>query len=66
MEFITKSFIICSLFEQADFTAYAVLQVIRSEAPRLYGLRLASAANSTCEKCGLNLSGLKMRLWLRN
>jgi len=53
MEFITKSFIICSLFEQADFTAYDVLRVIRSEAPRLHGLRLASAANSTCEKCGL-------------
>jgi len=29
------------------------LQVIRSEAPRLHGLRLAPAANSTCEKCGL-------------
>jgi len=55
MELITNFFIICSLFEQADFTASAVLQVIRSEAPRLHALRLASAANSTCEKCGLDV-----------
>jgi hypothetical protein len=53
IEFITKIFIICSPFGQADFTAPAVLQAIRSEAPRLHSLRLAYAANSACEKCGL-------------
>jgi len=53
MEFVTKFFIICSPFGQADFTASAVLQVIRSEVPRLHGLRLAYAANSAREKSGL-------------
>jgi hypothetical protein len=53
MEFITNFFIICSPFGQADFTASAVLQAIRSEAPRLHGLRLAYAANSAREKYGL-------------
>jgi hypothetical protein len=38
MEFITKFFMICSPFGQADFTASAVLQAIRSEAPRLHSL----------------------------
>jgi hypothetical protein len=45
IEFITELFIICSPFGQADFTASAVLQSIRSEVPRLHGLRLAPAAN---------------------
>jgi hypothetical protein len=55
MEFITKFFMICSPFVQADFTASAVLQAIRSEVPRLHGLRLAPAANSACEKSGLGV-----------
>jgi len=50
MEFIINFFMICSPFGQADFTASAALQAIRSEAPRLHGLRLAPAANSACEK----------------
>jgi hypothetical protein len=40
--------IIIPYFSQADFTASAVLQAIRSETPRLHGLRLAPAANSAC------------------
>ena len=47
---------ICSPFGQADFTAFAVLQAIRSEVPRLHGLRLAYAANSACEKSGLAIN----------
>jgi len=38
---------------QADFTTFAVLLAIRSEAPRLHGLRLAYATNSTREKSEL-------------
>jgi hypothetical protein len=53
MEFITKFFMICLPFGQADFTTSAVLQTIRSEVPRLHGLRLAPAANSACEKSWL-------------
>jgi hypothetical protein len=53
MECITNFFMICSPFGQADFTASAVLQAIRSEAPQLHGLRLAYAANSAREKHGL-------------
>jgi hypothetical protein len=53
MEFITNFFMICSPFGQPDFTASAVLQAIRSEAPRLHGLRLAYAAKSAREKHGL-------------
>ncbi len=53
MEVITKFFMICSPFGQADFTASAVLQAICSEVPRLHGLRLAYAANSAREKSGL-------------
>jgi len=34
---------------QADLTASASLQGIRSEGPPLHALRLASAATSTCE-----------------
>jgi hypothetical protein len=49
MEFITKFFMNCSPFGQADFTASAVLQAIRGEVPQLHGLRLATAANSACE-----------------
>jgi len=52
-EFISKSFIIYSTFGQADSTASAVLQAIRSETPRPHGLRLAYAANSACEKNGI-------------
>jgi len=44
---------ICSPFGQADFTASAVLQAIRSGIPQLHGLRLAPTANSACEKSGL-------------
>jgi hypothetical protein len=62
MEFITKFFMFCSPFEQADFTASAVLQAIHSEVPRLHGLRLAPAANSACEKSALSgaLEGIRM------
>jgi len=52
-EFITKIFIMYSTFGQADSTASAVLQAIRSETPRLHSLRLAYAANSACEKSGI-------------
>jgi len=38
--------------------------IISSEAPRLHGLRLASAANSTCEKWGIELSKRKTRMGL--
>jgi hypothetical protein len=54
MEFIIKFFMNCSPFWQADFTASAVLQAIRGEVPQLHGLRLATAANSACEKSGLS------------
>ena len=53
MEFITNFFMICLPLGRADFTASAVLQAIRSEAPRLHSLRLAYAANSAREKYGL-------------
>jgi len=45
MEIIINFFMICSPFGQADFTAFAVLQAIRSETPQLHDLRLAPAAN---------------------
>ena len=45
----------CLPFGQADFTASTVLQAIRSEAPRLHGLRLAYTANSAREKCGIDV-----------
>jgi len=51
---------ICSPLGQADFTASAVLQAIRSEVPRLHGLRLAHAANLACEKNGLNCLWFKV------
>jgi len=56
-EFVTKFFMICSPFGQADFIASAVLQAICSEEPRLHGLRLAFAANSAREKYGLSVYG---------
>jgi hypothetical protein len=59
IEFITKFFMTCSPFGQADFTASAVLQAIRSEVPRLRGLRLAYAANSAREKYVLERYGVK-------
>jgi predicted nucleotide-binding protein (sugar kinase/HSP70/actin superfamily) len=37
----------------------AALRAIRSEAPRLHGLRLAYAANSAREKSGLKLKKTK-------
>ena len=60
---------ICSPFGRADFTAFAVLQAIRSEAPRLHGLRLAYAANLAREKYGLVLNifeGLKYICYIIN
>jgi hypothetical protein len=53
MELIKNFFMICSPCGRADFTASAVLQAIRSEAPRLHGMRLAYAANSVREKYGI-------------
>jgi hypothetical protein len=59
MELIKNFFMICSPSGRADFTASAVLQAIRSEAPRLHGLRLVYAANSAREKSGLRVRNLR-------
>jgi hypothetical protein len=64
VEFITKFFMTCSPFGQADFTASAVLQAIRSEVPWLHGLRLAYAANSACEKSGIAVLFQKRRFFM--